>query len=133
MLIRIHKIIIRAVVQEQKPEPDRKAAHRRAPVAEARVRGPREDEEANGDEPAAKHHRYQANFSGRFAAMARVEGQVVLVYEGSAGCGSEDANCDGDEHWASCGRGVVLAALVNNGVGDEEHVEEIIEDGHVET
>ena len=56
----------------------------------------------------------------------------MSVHEGRARCGAEDADGDGDEHEAGGGSGVVFPALVDDGVGDEEHVQEAVEDGHVE-
>ena len=132
MLIRIHKIVIRAVIQEQEPESHGEAPHRGTPVAELGVRCPGEDKQADGDEPATAHHRHKADFCRGRAAVTRAEREVVFVHQRCAGGGAEDADRDGDEHEAGGGGGVVFPALVDDGVGDEEYVEEAVEDGHVE-
>jgi hypothetical protein len=60
------------------------------------------------------------------------EGNVVLVDKGRAESGEDDTDSDGNEHETSLAGGVALALLVDDGEGDEEHVEETVEDTHVE-
>lgn len=60
------------------------------------------------------------------------KGEVVLVDKGGAESRHEDTDCNGNEHKTSLSSRVSLALLVDNGVGDEEHVQKTIEDTHVQ-
>lgn len=132
VLVRVDEVVVGGVVEEDEAEADGEAAEGGADPVQARVGGPGEDEEADGDEPAGEHHGDEAGLGGRVAVVAGGELEVVLVDHGGAGGGHEDADGDRDEHEAGGGGGPALAALVDDGVGDEEHVEEAVEDGHVE-
>lgn len=57
---------------------------------------------------------------------------VVAVYNWCAESRCDDPESEWDEH-ESCGAcGVTFPFLINDGEGDEEHVEEAVEDAHVE-
>lgn len=150
MLVRINEVIVRRVVQEDKTEPNREASDGRAYPVHMRVRRPCEDEEANRDEPARVHHGDETGFGGRRAIVFAAEVFVVRVDEGGE-CGAQgDTEGDGDEHEACDAGAVVFSFLVDDGeairiakyvigdekrmgyVRDEEHVEEAVEDRHVQ-
>lgn len=56
---------------------------------------------------------------------------VVLVDEGGTGRGKEYAHSHGNKHQTSLAGRVPLALLVDNREGNEEHVQETIQDTHV--
>ncbi|RAL64765.1 hypothetical protein DID88_001796 [Monilinia fructigena] len=58
MLIRINKVVIRRVIEEDEAESDGEAANGRPDPMEMRVGGPGKDEETDGDEPTGGHHGY---------------------------------------------------------------------------
>jgi len=58
--------------------------------------------------------------------------EIVFVDERSACCGAENPEGDRDEHEAGDAGRVALSALVDDGEGDEEHVEEAVKNGHVD-
>ena len=64
--------------------------------------------------------------------MLVVERQVVLVDYWGAACGRDDADGERDEHQACDTCRVAFAFLEDDRKGDEKHVEEAVEDGHVE-
>ena len=57
---------------------------------------------------------------------------VVFVDEGCAGRGTKNAECDGDEHQPCGACGIAFSFLVDDREGHKEHVEEAVEDGHVD-
>lgn len=93
---------------------------------------PGEDEESDGNAPAGDHHGDEARFGWWAAVMFVVERQVVFVDDWGAACGCDDADGERYEHQACDACRVAFALLEDDGEGDEEHVEETVEDGHVE-
>ncbi|KAI6769275.1 hypothetical protein HG531_010379 [Fusarium graminearum] len=69
---------------------------------------------------------------GRITVVLLDKGEVVLVDKGGAESRHEDTDCNGNEHKTSLSSRVSLALLVDNGVGDEEHVQKTVEDTHVQ-
>ena len=98
MLIRVDEVVVGGVVQEQKAEADGPAGEAGTHPGEARVRGPGEDEEADGDEPAAEHHRNEADLGGWVAIILVHHGHVVAVDQGRAGGRHNHTESDGDKH-----------------------------------
>lgn len=132
VLVRVDEVVVGRVVEEDEAEADGEAAHCGTRPRELRVGGPGEDEEADGDEPAGEHHGDEADLGGRVAVVLGDELEVVLVDEGRADGGEDDSYGDRDEHEARLAGRVALALLVDDGEGDEEHVEEAVENAHVE-
>ena len=93
---------------------------------------PGEDEESDGNAPAGDHHGHETGFSWWAAVVFVVEGEVVFVDDRGAASGRDDADGEGNEHQACDACRVAFALLEDDGEGDEEHVEETVEDGHVE-
>src|SRR5271170_2312184 len=56
------KIVVTRVVHEDKPKSDRKTTDGGPDPVHAWVRGPGEDEQADGDEPTRDHHGDQSDF-----------------------------------------------------------------------
>lgn len=131
VLVRIDEVVVGGVIQEDEPETNGEASERGADPDQARVRGPGEDEQADGDEPARDHHGNQADLGGRLAVVLLHLLEVVLVDDRRAHGRADDAHGEGDEHKTRDAVRVALATLENDGVGDEEHVQKTVEDGHV--
>lgn len=132
VLVRVDQVVVGCVIQENEAEADGEAGEAGADPDQARVRGPGEDEEADGDEPARDHHGDQPDLGGRLAVVFLDLGEVVLVDNGGAHGRADDSHRERDEHEARLAVRVALAALEDDGVGDEEHVEKTVEDRHVE-
>lgn len=132
VLVGIDEVVVGGVIQEDEAETDGEASQRGADPDQARVRGPGEDEQADGDEPAGDHHGDQTDLGGRLAVVLLDLLEVVLVDDGSAESGADDAHGKRDEHETGDAVRVALAALEDDGVGDEEHVKKTVEDRHVE-
>ena len=64
--------------------------------------------------------------------MFRHQGEVVFVHQRGAEGGQNHAHGYGDEHQARGRRAVAFAFLVDDRIGDEEHVQQAVQDGHVE-
>jgi len=131
MLVRIDKIVIRGVVEEDEAETDWEAAKRRTNPVETGIGGPGEDEETNGDEPARTHHGNKSDFSRGLAAIISAHFHVMFIDERSAGSRAKDTDSKRDEHQSRAASRVSFSFLVDDGEGDEEHVEEAVENGHV--
>ena len=132
VLVRVHEVVVGRVVQEDEAEAHGQSAERGPRPRQLRVAGPREDEESDGDEPARQHHGDQSRLGGRFPVVLGHERQVVLVHQRRA-CGREqDAHGDGDEHEARGARRVALALLVHDRIRDEEHVQQAVQNAHVD-
>lgn len=56
VLVRVDEVVVGGVVDEDEAEADGEAGERGADPDEARERGPREDDQAERDEPACEHH-----------------------------------------------------------------------------
>lgn len=54
--------------------------------------------------------------------MFLTQGKVVLIDHRCAGSGTQNSQSYGDKHQAGDGSRVALSLLIDNGVGDEEHV-----------
>lgn len=132
MLVAIDEVVVGAVVEEDETESDRRTAESWACPREFRIRSPGEDEEADGNEPAAQHHGNQASFRWWFAVVSGDEGEVVLVDQRSAEGREYDSNRNRNEHQTGGGGAVAFALLVNDRVGDKEHVQQTVKDGHVQ-
>lgn len=123
VLVRVDEVVVGRVVEEDETEPNREAGEAGADPDQARVRGPGEDEEADGDEPARDHHGDQTNLGGGLAVVFLDLREVVLVNQGGAKGRADDADGERDKHEARLAVRVALASLEDDGVGDEEHVQ----------
>lgn len=132
MLVGVDEVVVGSVVEEDETEADRKTSETRTNPVQPRVRCPGKDEETDGDEPAAEHHGNKTDLSGRSAVVLVDHLDVVIVDEGSAHGREDDTNSQWNEHETSLAGTPSLALLVDDGVGDEEHVEETVQDGHVQ-
>lgn len=132
VLVRVDEVVVGGVVQEDEAETNGETTHGGTSPGEVGVRGPGKDEETDGDAPARDHHGDQTGLGGRVAVVLVDEGDVVLVDKGRAESGEDDTDGDGNEHEASLAGGVALALLVDDGEGDKEHVEETVQDTHVD-
>ena len=132
VLVRVDQVVVGRVVEEDEAKADGQAGEAGADPGQALVGRPGENEEADGDEPAAGHHGDEADLGGRPAVVLGHEGEVVLVDERGADGREDDADGDGDEHEARDAGAVALADLKDDGVGDEEHVQEAVQDRHVQ-
>ena len=132
VLVRVDEVVVAGIVEEDEPEADGEPTHCRAPPAQPRIRCPGEDEEADRDQPARPHHRDEAGFCGRLAVgVPGTDLQVVLVDSWGARGAEDDADHDRDEHEACAAGAPALAFLVDDWVGDEEHVEQTVQHRHV--
>lgn len=116
MLVRVYKVVVCRIIQENEAKADGKAAHGGACPRESGVGGPGEDEEADGDAPAGDHHGDEAGFGGGLAVVLAAEGKVMGVDERGERGAAEDTDGEGDEHEAGGGGGVAFALLVDDGV-----------------
>lgn len=133
VLVRVDEVVVGRVVEEDEAEADGEAAHHGAPVRQGRVRGPREDEQPDGHEPAREHHRDEARFGGWFAVgRACADRKIVSVDQRAEDGRAHDAQRQGDEHEARHAFGPAFALHVHDRVRHEEHVQKAVEDRHVQ-
>lgn len=99
---------------------------------EMRIGGPSEDKETDGDEPARTHHWDESHFGGGMSIVFSYLAHVIAVDDGSAQRRCDDPESERDEHESSGAGGVAFSFLVDDGEGDKEHVEETVENAHVE-
>ncbi|KAJ3578215.1 hypothetical protein NPX13_g2355 [Xylaria arbuscula] len=80
VLVRVDEVVVGAVVDEDEPEAHGEAGERGPHPDEPRVRGPRENDQPDRDEPAREHHGDKTEFGGRETARVRRDDfHVVLV------------------------------------------------------
>lgn len=132
VLVRVDEVVVGRVVEEDETKANGEAGEAGADPDQVRVRGPGEDEEADGDEPARDHHGDQTNLGGGLAVVFLDLREVVLVNQGGAKGRADDADSERDEHEARLAVRVALASLEDDRVSDEEHVQQAVKDRHVE-
>lgn len=131
VLVGVDEVVVCRVVEEDEAEADGEAAQGGTSPGDARVGGPSKDEETDGDGPARDHHGDETDFCGRRTVVLGHELEVVLVHKGRAGGRAEHADGDGNEHEACLAGRVAFALLVDDGKGNEEHVQQAVENAHV--
>lgn len=132
MLVRVDEIIVCGIVEEDEAEADWETSDGRTDPVELWVGRPCEYEEADRDEPARDHHWDETGFCWWCSVVFLAETEVVLVDHGSAGSRTENAQGDWDEHQAGDGCRVSLSLLIDDGIGNEEHVEQAVQYTHVD-
>lgn len=85
VLVGIDEVVVGGVVEEDEAETNGETAKCGTSPVETRVRGPGEDEETDGDEPAGDHHGVQSGFGRGFSIVLGNLLQVVFVDDGRAG------------------------------------------------
>lgn len=114
MLVRVDKVVVGRIVQEDESKAHREAADGRANPMKTWVRRPSEYEHANWYEPARDHHGDQSSFCWRFAVVLLHESKVVLVDKGRASCTAEYTDGERNEHKTGRTRAISFALLVND-------------------
>lgn len=132
VLVGVDQVVVGGVVEEDEAEADGETTESGADPDEIGVRGPGEDEQANGDEPARDHHGNQTDLGRGLAVVLVTHLEVVLVDNGSAGSREKNTDSQGDEHETGATGVPALALLENNGEGNEEHVKQTVENAHVQ-
>ena len=132
MLVRVYEIVVCGIVEEDETETDRETGQTGSNPVDAGVRCPGEDEQADRDKPAGHHHRNETGLSWRKSTVFAAEVVVVFVDVRGESCAEQHTDGDGDEHKTGVTGAPALALLINDGVGNEEHVEQSVKDRHVD-
>lgn len=132
VLVGVDQVVVCRVVKEDEAEANGEATQSRADPDEICVRGPCEDEQANGNAPARDHHGNQANLRRRLSVVFVDHLDVVLVDKWREDRREKDTDGQGDEHQTSVAGIPSLTLLEDNGESNEEHVKQAVENAHVQ-
>lgn len=127
----ITKVVVGGVVKEDETKSNGESSHHGSCPVNVGERAPSKDKQSNRNEPARPHHGNKTHLRRRVSVELGMDLEVVCVDEGRASSGYDNSDGDGDEHQSSFSGIPTLSFLVDDGVGNEEHVEKTVQDGHV--